>query len=395
MAWVTPPSFSTGEVITAASWNQFVISNTQYLKGQAGSIAFEAGAAFAGSVAVTGVGSVSGSLLVGTLAEIKSYLRITDTSGGKYILIGNQDSGGANNPAMISGGNGALQFGGGNSWTGSGGTFTAAMQVGDGLNVYIGDTSNAFATQGLTINQTAAADEILALKSSACVAHGMTAITEDDTFGVYKKQDSAAGGLEMQGFTEGILGVQVAAYVTSGCTTKSKTSGGAMNLRALKKNGTGTTNMSADENLLTITGSSIRFIFDADGDLHADAAVTASAFDAHDDLSLVRALELQRAPATTVRDAFDAWVQHSRADLQRLKIATFNDHPGGDGSIFINYSALTRLHSGALWQMHKRTVGLEQENETLRGQLTGLVQLLEARTGSPFAALLASGRQVH
>ena len=43
-----------------------------------------------------------------------------------------------------------------------------------------------------------------------------------------------------------------------------------------------------------------------------------------------------------------------RATLEREGIATFNDGPGEDGSIFINYSALARLHSGAIWQMYTR-----------------------------------------
>jgi len=68
-------------------------------------------------------------------------LSITNSSGVQYLLIGNQDSSGVNNPAMIQGVNGNLVFGGGTSWTGSGGTFTATMYLADGGNVGIGITS--------------------------------------------------------------------------------------------------------------------------------------------------------------------------------------------------------------------------------------------------------------
>lgn len=56
--------------------------------------------------------------------EIANTLRITATSGVKYILMGNQDSEGVNNPFVMQSANGALAFGNGNSWTGTGGTFT-------------------------------------------------------------------------------------------------------------------------------------------------------------------------------------------------------------------------------------------------------------------------------
>lgn len=38
MAWVTPTSRSTGFLVTAAVWNQDIVANTQYLKGQAGRV---------------------------------------------------------------------------------------------------------------------------------------------------------------------------------------------------------------------------------------------------------------------------------------------------------------------------------------------------------------------
>lgn len=41
MAWVTPTSRSTGFLVTAAVWNQDVVDNTKYLKGQDTRVVFE------------------------------------------------------------------------------------------------------------------------------------------------------------------------------------------------------------------------------------------------------------------------------------------------------------------------------------------------------------------
>lgn len=77
------------------------------------------------------------------------------------------------------------------------------------LNTFIGDTSNAKATLGLTINQGAADDEILALKSSD-VSHGFTDLTEADTYGTLKKGSSTGGGLLVSGFAEAnTIGLQL------------------------------------------------------------------------------------------------------------------------------------------------------------------------------------------
>jgi hypothetical protein len=57
-------------------------------------------------------------------------LRVTETGTAQHILIGNQDSGGANRPSMIRGVNGGLHIGYGNSWSGEGGTMTTTIESG-------------------------------------------------------------------------------------------------------------------------------------------------------------------------------------------------------------------------------------------------------------------------
>jgi hypothetical protein len=55
--------------------------------------------------------------------------------------MGNQDSAGVNNPSIIRAANGSLEFGGGTSWSGIGGTFASSMMIADNGNVGIGTAS--------------------------------------------------------------------------------------------------------------------------------------------------------------------------------------------------------------------------------------------------------------
>lgn len=140
--------------------------------------------------------------------------------------------------------------------------------------VYIGDTANANMTVGLTINQGAATNEILALKNSG-VAHGITSTTETDTFGSFDLVSASSGGLDFRGLTAGTLAVNMSGIATTTDSTKSTAGEGAVHIVAAQKSGTSTADMAANTNLLVIRNrGTTRFIFDADGDAHADVSWT-------------------------------------------------------------------------------------------------------------------------
>ncbi len=78
-------------------------------------------------------------------------LSVTGQSGNSAILLGNQDSGGVNNPAVVWAANGNLFLGGGSSWN-KGGTLTSALTVGDNGNVSIGTGTTPSSSHRLNVN---------------------------------------------------------------------------------------------------------------------------------------------------------------------------------------------------------------------------------------------------
>ena len=197
------------------------------------------------------------------------------------------------------------------------------------------------------------------------VAHGMTALLPTNAFGEINRF-ATCGGVQIRGFSGSTVGFLFTGVAACPDTGKSTGAHAYFHLRGACKNGTGQRAAGVDENLVVIQSfTTTRHIFDSEGDYSADAAVGASAFDDHDDIGLVRSLEVERikqvAPSVGLREEFGKWARYNKRELQRLKIATFNDGPGEDGSVFINYTALARLHSGAIWQLAQKIDRIERQ----------------------------------
>lgn len=226
-------------------------------------------------------------------------------------------------------------------------------------NSFIGDDANANTTLGLTINQGAADNEILALKSSD-VAHGVTSITETDTYGALQKAVADEGGLAVWGYTETKVGLDLIGVATTFDSSASTSALGAITVRARKKSGTSYGALGSNEFAFAVRNStSTKFLVDAEGDIHYDGSATA--YDTYDDVQLVRALDHALAPRDIVRNQFDAWLKYNRADVVAAGILSKHG--------FVNLTQLTRLHSGAIWQMHTQMMELRQEIAALRERL--------------------------
>jgi len=225
--------------------------------------------------------------------------------------------------------------------------------------VFVNDDANANMTVGLTLNQGANDDEILALKSSD-IAHGMTTLAETDTYATFAKFDAAEGGVQVRGYTESDKpGVVVNGTVTTGDTTKAISSKGTIRLAGTLKSGTGiAASIGANANILVVTDTGVtRFILDADGDSHQDVGTAWTNFDNHDDVALLTQLSVHVSrPDDPIRTTFASFLEANRNRLEALKLATFNE----DGHHFVNWSRVNMLLVGAVRQLHERLATIER-----------------------------------
>ena len=225
--------------------------------------------------------------------------------------------------------------------------------------VFIGDTTNANSTLGLTINQAGADNEILSLKSSD-VAHGVTTFTETDTYGTLSKVAAGDGGIVLAGYSEVTIGIELAGYYTTDTTLKSVAGVGAIFMLAGLKSGTGITSPGADANIFSVASGGVggtRFILDADGDSHQDVGTAWTNFDHLDDIATLDALSYNVSRQDDpIKRKFGAFLLEKRSELERHKLVTFNK----DGHHFVNMSKLTMLHTGAIRQLSQRIAQLEQ-----------------------------------
>lgn len=237
-----------------------------------------------------------------------------------------------------------------------GGTLTVSGVTTLGaVNTYLNDTSNANMTTGLTINQGAADNEILALKSSD-VAHGMTSLTETDTWFLMQKATPASGGAYLRAFEltaanalflEGVAGAATATRSTAGLAP--------VLIDGALKSTTAKGSVGADKNIVAFRDSGdTRFILDSDGDSHQDVGTAWTNFDSHDDVAVLNSLALEVSREgdpwkARIRQSFGTALDGllTRQQMQQLKLVTFNP----DGHHFVNMSKLTMLHTGAIRQV--------------------------------------------
>jgi hypothetical protein len=251
------------------------------------------------------------------------------------------------------------------------GTATGALtgEIRASASVYINDTSNANVTLGLTLNQGANDDQILALKSSD-VAHGVTAVTETDTYGYFGKPSATDGGLLIVGLNDAntiaviIQGIGVAAtgtYSTAGVAT--------VVIDGYLKSGTSVASLGADKSILAVRDNgTARFFLDTDGDSHQDIGTAWTNFDSYDDIALLTALSAGVTRADDpLRGSFGSFLDDHRERLTGLRLVTFND----DGHHFVNMSRLTMLLTGAVRQLGGRLDKSERRLAQMELKLLG------------------------
>jgi hypothetical protein len=401
-SWTAPRTWVTGEVVTSTIMNAHVRDNLSVLRAGGFAVTSQATGDLLCSSSATQFARLDGSHAAGQLllstgtgacpafsttlagasytysdasatltfsGNTNTGFNFTGTNGGSIttntglsIRI-DQDSNETTNNLFI--------------WHGIG---TTLMRVYESGLVTVNEDTNANMTQGITINQGANNDALMAFKSSS-VAHGVTDIEETDTFGRVIKIDGGTGGMAVQGFSEAIMGVLVSGIATTTDTTKATTSTGAVNLNSALKTGTGLTSIlsaGANSNLLVVRDSSTtRAIIDVEGDLHLDATSNINVWDAHNDVGLLenfRVLTMGDVPANYKR-RFAAHFEEHRDVLASTGVVTLNPN----GHHFVSLKGLMGLTIDTIRQqadkvglMEARFGLVDLENKALRMELSNL-----------------------
>ena len=214
------------------------------------------------------------------------------------------------------------------------------------------ETSPDVSSGGLCLDMNAADANILTFKSSD-VGHLMTDNAEADTYACFKKARVNDGGIEIHGYSEHTeQGVKFAAFTTGAMPTAKSTSvRGSIEATAYIRDGNGATASITDNGNVMIVraGNTTRFIFDEDGDFHADASN--NTFDAYDDAQLVRAYDLSHGKGV-IDSKFDKFVAYNHENLADLKLVGREED--GAPNHFINVCGMQRLHNGAIWQQYEK-----------------------------------------
>ena len=158
------------------------------------------------------------------------------------------------------------------------------------------------------------------------------------------------GGGAIVAYSEGTYGMYIQGHAATGDTSKGGSSASNIVLKASKNSGTGATNHSSNENLCTIAShNNPKFIFDHEGDFHADSSSTT--FDAYDDAHLVRAYDLSHGRGV-IDSKFDKFVAYNHEKLAELRLVGREDD--GMPNHFVNITGMQRLHNGAIWQQYEK-----------------------------------------
>ena len=194
--------------------------------------------------------------------------------------------------------------------------------------------------------QQPADDEILSLKNSD-VAHGQTARTETDTFAAFRKYSDTQGGALLLGWNESITSVCLRGESVAETTTKSTSAEAAVRIDAR----VGGNFLSANNNVMNIEGASghTKFIFDSDGDFHANSSSTT--FDSYDDAQLARTFDLSHNRGV-IDSKFDKFISYNHEKLADLELVGREED--GSPNHFISITGMQRLHNGAIWQQYEK-----------------------------------------
>jgi hypothetical protein len=254
----------------------------------------------------------------------------------------------------------------------------AVPHFGISHSVFVSEDANTSMTLGLTINQGANDDEIISLKSSD-VAHGMTALTETDTYLKIKKNGSTSGQPLIQGYDDtNASAIQLSGIGSIDNTTKTTSGRAIIELWGAKKNGSTAQNPGTNANVLGVFDWSFnaKMLVDQEGEIHAVISPV-NAFDHEWDAGILRTLEIAASPAAgIIRTEFDELVQYNEQALIDFGILGDTVENGGMWNINQNL----RVLNGNAWQQETKYMSLVGRVDSLATELETATKKLAALT---------------
>jgi len=219
--------------------------------------------------------------------------------------------------------------------TNSAETDSTKMIITSAGNVFFNDTANANITQGLTLNQAANDNEILAFKSSD-IAHGMTDVADTNTYAFFKKAHGVNGGLFIQSLNDySYNGLHLKSICVTPNQSSATSAAASIQTRSEIKSGTGVAvSANADNIFLIGNGSTCRVLFKGDGTVYASDTSWATALDDIPDALAGRAYTTEMAHRQG--DGLLAGMEINASDLvQRMEDAGIVTHAEleGEGTI--------------------------------------------------------------
>lgn len=229
---------------------------------------------------------------------------------------------------------------------------------GYGININDADI-NTKMDIGLTINQAAYDNEILAFKSSD-VAHSFTNIAEADTYFTVEKTSEVEGGVRFRGFREAGY-EQVMFQCFNGSvfdTSKGTVSRAGFEVWCFGSSGAGTGDVTANGNMFVVRarkGGSAKtvFIIDEDGDYHYEGG--AYTFDEYNDAAACHDV------ARVLSGRLDNFIQYNRGALVDMGVIS----SGG----FVSGKRMTMLKLGAIGQLYEKAQAQAKEIERLQEKI--------------------------
>jgi len=206
---------------------------------------------------------------------------------------------------------------------------------------------------GICIDHNANDGSALTFKNSD-VGHGMTGVEEADTYGYIRKYQGNHGGLAVVGFSDSDGGaVDINGY-QDGAANNGESTGvnGIIHLNGSIRDGTGVQADGADNNILCVrNGGNTKFIVKGDGELWSDQTATVGTYDTYEDAQLIRAYDLSHMRGV-IDSKFDKFVQYKQKDLLDAKLIGKDNE--GNTTSFVNWTGMSRLHNGAIWQQYEK-----------------------------------------